>query len=200
MHELLNARKAPMKSKLLAAAVALCAVAGTAQAQTTYAIDPSHTFVTFEAVHFGASTNRGRFDKKEGTVQFDRAGKTGKVDLTIDMASINTGVAPFEGHLKSKDFFNVAEFPTAKFASDKFSFDGDKVTEVSGSLTLLGKTLPVTLKASRFNCFNHPRLQREVCGGDFETTIQRSQWGMNFGLPGIPDNVRLLVQVEAIKQ
>jgi polyisoprenoid-binding protein YceI len=190
-----------MKSKLLAAAVALCAVAGTSQAQTaTYAVDPSHTFVTFEALHFGTSTIRGRFDKKEGTVQFDRAGKSGKVDLAIDTTSVSTGVAPLDGHLKSKDFFNVAESPTAKFVGDKFSFDGDKVTEIAGSLTMLGKTNPVTLKATRFNCYQSPMLKREVCGGDFETTIQRSQYGMSYGLPGIPDNIRLLVQVEAVKQ
>ncbi|HEU4459005.1 MAG TPA: YceI family protein [Methylibium sp.] len=188
-----------MKSASLVLAALLAS--GAASAQTaTYAIDPSHTFVTWEALHFGTSTARGRFDKKEGTVQFDRAGKTGKVELTIDTASVSTGVAPFDAHLKSKDFFNVAEAPSAKFVSDKFSFSGDKVAEVSGTLTLLGKTGPVTLKASNFNCYNNPRLQREVCGGDFETTIQRSQWGMSYGLPGIPDNIKLLVQVEAIKQ
>ena len=59
----------------------------------------------------------------------------------------------------------------------------------------------VTLKASKFNCYQNPMLKREVCGGDFETTIQRSQWGMNWGLNyGFPDNVKLLVQVEAVKQ
>jgi polyisoprenoid-binding protein YceI len=68
---------------------------GGAQARgATYAIDPTHTFVSFEVSHFGTSTNRGRFDKKEGTVQFDRAAKTGRVEITIDMTSINSGVAP----------------------------------------------------------------------------------------------------------
>jgi polyisoprenoid-binding protein YceI len=183
-------------------AAALLSVSFGAQAQSaTYAIDPTHTFVTFEIDHFGTSTNRGRFDKKEGTVQFDRAGKTGKVELTIDTSSINTGVAPFNKHLQSKDFFNSAEYPTAKFVADKFSFNGDKVTEVAGTLTLLGKTHPVVLKANRFNCYDNPMLKREVCGGDFETTIARSQWGMNWGLDrGFQDNVRLVVQVEAIKQ
>jgi polyisoprenoid-binding protein YceI len=71
---------------------------------------------------------------------------------------------------------------------------------VAGTLTLLGKTQPVTLKAVRFNCFDHPRLKREVCGGDFETTIQRSQWGMGYAIPAIPDAVKLVIQVEAIKQ
>ena len=183
-------------------AAALLALAGTAaQAEpVSYAIEGSHTFVTFEALHFGTSTNRGRFDKKEGTVTLDRAAKTGTLDVTIETGSINTGTAPFDKHLRGKDFFNSEAFPTARFVSDKFVFDGDKVTEVSGQLTLLGKTLPVTVKGQRFNCYPNPMLKREVCGGDFETTIQRSQWGMVYGLPGIPDSIKLIIQVEAVKQ
>jgi polyisoprenoid-binding protein YceI len=184
-----------------AAAAALAAIATAPAHAATYSIDPTHTFVTFEVKHFGTSTTRGRFDKKEGSVSFDRAARSGKVDITIDVASINTGVAPFNGHLKSKDFFNVAAHPKARFVGERLVFDGDKVSEVTGTLTLLGKTLPVTLKASNFNCYDNPIFKREVCGGDFETTIARSQWGMTWGIDmGIPDNVRLLVQVEAIKQ
>ncbi len=183
-------------------ASALAAAAGlAAAAPATYAIDPTHTFVTFETLHFGTSTVRGRWDKKDGTVQFDRAGKTGKVELTIDMTSINTGVGPFNQHLSSKDFFDVATHPKATFVGDRFSFSGDKVTEVSGTLTIMGKANPVVLKATNFNCYMNPMLKREVCGGDFETTIQRSQWGIAFGLPAVaPDAVRLLVQVEAVRQ
>jgi polyisoprenoid-binding protein YceI len=188
--------------KLALITAALLSAASLAQAQSaTYAIDPTHTTVIFEAKHFGTSTNRGRFDKKEGTISFDKAAKTGRAEISIDTASISTGVGPFDGHLKSKDFFNVAEFPTAKFVGDKFSFDAaGKVTAVAGSLTLMGKTQPVTLSASSFNCYDNPMLKREVCGGDFETTIQRSLFGSTYGLPGIPDNVRLLIQVEAVKQ
>jgi len=186
--------------KRLLAAIAVVTLAAPAFA-ATYNIDPTHTFVTFEVDHFGTSTNRGRFDKKEGVVEFDPAAKTGKVELTIDTTSINTGVAPFTKHLQGADFFNAEKHPTAKFVADKFSFDGDKVREVSGSLTLLGKTQPVTLKATRFNCYLNPMLKREVCGGDFETTIARSQWGMDYGLKmGAADNVRLVIQVEAAKQ
>jgi len=192
-----------MKKTVIAtlAVIALAAV-GTAQAQSaSYAIDPTHTFVSFEIGHFGTSTNRGRFDKKEGAVQFDRAGKSGKVEITIDTTSINTGTEAFNKHLNSGDFFDTAKFPTAKFVSDKFVFNGDKVSEIPGTLTLLGKTNPVVLKATNFNCYINPMLKREVCGGDFETTIQRSQWGMGWGLNfGMPDAVRLVVQVEAVKQ
>ena len=187
-------------SALSFAAVAL--LAGTAQVHAAdYAIDPTHTFATFEIGHFGTSTNRGRFDKKEGTVQFDRAAKTGKVEVSIDTTSINTGTAAFNKHLQSADLFDAAKFPTAKFVSDKFSFNGDKVSEVTGTLTLLGKTQPVTLKSTGFNCYDSPMLKREVCGGDFETTIDRTAFGMNYGVDwGFPKNVRIVVQVEAVKQ
>ena len=189
--------------RALAAAATLAALSmGTAQAQSaTYVLDPTHTFVTFEIGHFGTSTNRGRFDKKEGTVQFDRAGKTGKVDLTIDATSISTGTPPFDKHLQSADLFNAAKFPTIQFSADQFRFNGDKVSEVAGKLTLLGQTHPVTLKANQFNCYQSPMLKREVCGGDFETTIDRTQWGMDYGVSfGMPKTVRLIVQAEAIKQ
>ena len=186
--------------KPIAAAVALAAALPVAQANN-YTIDPTHTFVHFEVPHFGTSTSRGRFDKKEGTVEFDRAAKTGKVEITIDTTSIDTGTDAFDRHLKGKDFFNAEQFPTARFVSDRFVFEGEKVRQVTGSLTMLGKTLPVTLKANHFNCYVNPLLKREVCGGDFDTTIARSQWGMDWGLNyGFSDQVRLVVQVEAIKQ
>ncbi len=190
-----------MKPIVLAVAAALAAPLAATASPVSYAIDPTHTSAMFEALHFGTSTNRGRFIKNSGTVVLDRAAKTGKVELTLDMSGISTGVAPFDKHLSGPDFFDVANHPTATFAGDRLSFAGDKVTEVSGQLTLRGKTAPVTLKAVRFNCYDHPMLKREVCGGDFTTTIKRSQWGINWGLQmGVADEVPLIVQVEAIRQ
>ena len=188
--------------KNVVVAAALAGATLLSQAQTaTYAIDPTHTFASFEALHFGTSTNRGRFGKNSGTVQFDRAGKTGKVELTLDMTGISTGVTPFDNHLKSPDFFDVANHPTATFVGDKFVFNGNNVAEISGQLTLRGKTHPVTLKAVRFNCYDNPMLKREVCGGDFETTLKRSLFGVNWGLNmGVSDDTRVTVQVEAVKQ
>ena len=191
-----------MKKTLIAMAAVSSMLATMAQAQSaSYALDPAHTYVTFEIAHFGTSTNRGRFDKKEGTVQLDKAAKTGKVEVTIDSTSINTGSAAFDKHLKSADFFDAAKYPTIKFTGDKFTFNADKVSQIAGNLTLLGKTQPVTLKATQFNCYTNPMLKREVCGGDFETTIDRTQFGMNYGLDwGFPKEVRLIIQAEAIKQ
>ena len=186
----------------LAAAAAATLATGIAQAEpASYAIDPTHTFVTFEISHFGAAMNRGRFDKKEGSVQLDKAAKSGKVEISFDATSVNTGTPAFDKHLQSADLFNAAQHPKISFVSDKFSFSGDKVSEVTGQLTLLGKTGPITLKANQFNCYQSPMLKREVCGGDFEATIDRTQWGMNYGVEwGFAKNVRLVVQVEAVKQ
>ncbi len=191
-----------MKKTILAAAAAAALFTSLAQAENaTYAFDPSHTYVTFEISHFGTSTNRGRFDKKEGTAQLDIAAKTGKVDVTIDTRSVNTGFDAFNKHLQSADLFDAAKYPTIKFSGDKFSFAGDKVSAIVGNLTLLGKTLPVTLKANNFNCYAHPMLKREVCGGDFETTIDRTAFGMAYGIDwGFPKDVKLVIQVEAVKQ
>ena len=188
-----------LRHTLVAALIAAPMLAAAAPA--SYAIDPTHTSVFFEALHFGTSTNRGRFVKNSGSVTLDKAGKAGQVDLTLDMSGISTGVAPFDKHLQSADFFDVANHPTARFVGERFVFDGDKVSEVQGQLTMRGKTHPVTLKAQRFGCYDNPMLKREVCGGDFETTIKRSLWGVNWGLNfGQADDVKLIIQVEAVKQ
>jgi polyisoprenoid-binding protein YceI len=190
-------------TRTLMAALALAVAAPmAAHAETaTYAIDPTHTSVMFEVLHFGTSTNRARFQRASGTVQIDRAARTGKVDLALDMTAINSGVAPFDKHLKSADFFDVDNHPKASFVGEKFVFEGDKVSAVEGQLTLRGQTHPLTLKAERFNCYNHPMLKREVCGGDFSATMKRSLWGVNWGLQmGVVDEVPLTIQVEAVKQ
>ncbi len=190
--------------RILRVAAALVGLSGVGPAwaePAEYALDPTHTFVMFEIDHFGTSTNRGRFDKKQGTVQFDRDGKTGKVDLTIDVASVSTGTPQFDKFLRGFELLDEATFPTVRFESDVFRFNGDTVSEVQGKLTMLGKTHPIVLKANRFSCYVSPLFRREVCGGDFESVIDRTQWGINYGLIfGFPRSVRLLVQVEAIKQ
>lgn len=188
--------------KTFFAATALLVCAGAQAQSAVYKVDPQHTRASWEAKHFGTSTNRGQWDKTDGEITLDKAAKTGKVDVTIDMASINTGVAPFNNHLRSPDFFDVANHPTARFVGDKFKFDGDKVVEVAGNMTIRGKTNPAVLKATLYNCFEHPRLKREVCGGDFETIIKRSAFDVNWGIAErfTSDDIKVTIQVEAIKQ
>ncbi len=191
-----------MRTSVFALAIAGLFATAVQAAPATYAIDPTHTFATFEIDHNGASTNRVRFDKKSGTVEFDRDAKAGKVEVVLEMESLSSGTAAFDKHLKSADIFNVAKFPQAKFVSDKFVFDGDKLKEVTGHLTILDKTQPVTIKANKFTCYPNAMLQkRETCGGDFEAVIDRTAFGGNYGVDyGFPKQVRLVMSIEAVKQ
>ena len=166
----------------------------------TYTVEPGHTFVYFEVVHSATSTTRGRFDDVRGTITLNQTAKTGHAEIVVDPASVSSGIVPFDERLRNADFLNAAVFPKVSFVGDGFTFEGDKITALSGVLTLLGKTQAVTLLATRFNCYENPRIKRQVCGGDFSTTIRRSAYGMSFGLPGIPDDVRIVIQIEAIRQ
>jgi polyisoprenoid-binding protein YceI len=163
-----------------------------------YETDPTHTFVTFEVKHFATSTVRVRLDDVTGSVELGADGQPGHADITIDMASVDSGTDAFDAHLKGDEFFDVETHPTAQFKSDDFQWQGERLAAVAGHLTLCGQTYPVTLTCHNFNRYDSPILEAPVVGGDFETTIQRSQWGVNWGLEmGIPDEVRLVIQIEA---
>ena len=168
--------------------------------QQVYRVDPDHTFVTFEALHFGTSTARGRFGRVDGTVMLDPEAGAGRTHIVVETTSVDTGVPKFDEHLRSEDFLDTARFTQATFASETFTFKGERLQSVSGMLTLMGTTLPVTLNAIRFNCYRRPATNADVCGGDFETTIVRSQWGMAWGVDrGVPDSVRIVIQIEAVR-
>jgi polyisoprenoid-binding protein YceI len=185
---------------ILAVAMAAAATVPAHGATTSFEMDPSHTWVIYEIVHFGTSTNRGRLPVKAGKVQLDAQSRTGKVEVTIDTTATASGVPALDKMLQGERFFRSSEFPTARFVAGDVRFEGEKPVELKGELTLLGTTHPVTLKSLRYNCFNHAMLKRDVCGGDFETTILRSRWGMGWGAHIVADEVRLLIQVEAVKQ
>ena len=185
---------------LAAAVIGLGLTTSALAAATSYELDPGHTWVVYEIVHFGTSTNRGRFPIKTGKVQIDVQAHTGQLDVTIDTSAPASGVPVLDRMMQGDNLFRSTEFPTARFVATDMRFDGDKPAEIKGELTLLGATHPVTLKSQRFNCYTHTMLKREVCGGDFETTIQRSHWGVGWGPHIVADDVRLLIQVEAVKQ
>jgi polyisoprenoid-binding protein YceI len=186
---------------LLAALLALSAVSS-AFAADTYAIDPNHTYPSFEADHFGGlSTWRGKFNKTSGTVVLDRAAKTGSLDIAIDANSLDFGHEKMNGHAKSADMFDVAKFPTATYKSKSITFNGDVPATVNGELTLHGVTKPVVLNINKFKCVMNPMLKREVCGADASATFNRADFGIDFGAKmGFNTETKLAIQVEAIKQ
>ena len=176
------------------AAAAVLLAAGTAQAQpVTYALDPTHTFATWEVMHFDTATIRGRFGGVEGSIKLDRAARSGEISVALDLTTLDTGIAPFDAKLRSNEFFDVAQYPKAWFVARRLEFDGDRLKSVTGELTLHGVSQGLTLVAKNFNCYEHPMLKREVCGGDFEGSLRRGEFGMAFGAPLVADRVRVLI-------
>lgn len=183
-------------TQLIAAAMLISAAPAFAQ---TYNIEPNHTYPSFEADHMGISVWRGKFTKTSGKIVLDRAAKTGTVDITIDANSIDFGHEKMNEHAKTKDMFNVAQFPTATYKGTSIKFDGDTPVSVQGELTLLGVTKPVTLTINKFKCIQHPMFKKEACGADATAEFKRTDFGMNFGVPRFAPEVKLAIQVEAIK-
>jgi polyisoprenoid-binding protein YceI len=187
-----------MKSLIIAATAIAAVLPARAQTQS-YTLDPDHTFPAFEIGHLGYSIQRGRFNRTAGRITLDSAAKTGSAEITIDAASISTGHPKLEEHLRSEDFFDVAKYPEIVFRAKEFSFQGDKVAAVKGELTMHGATQPVTLKAEYFNCADHPMTRKRVCGADFSATVKRGDFGIKTGIPLVADEVKLRINVEAIK-
>lgn len=181
---------------LLAAVMALASASALAQ---TYNIDPGHTYPSFEADHLGISVLRGKFTKTSGTVKLDRAAKTGTVDIVIDANSLDFGHGKLNEHAKSKDMFNVEQFPTITYKGKSIKFNGDVPVAIEGDMTMLGVTRPLTLTINKFKCIEHPMLKREVCGADASGGFNRNDFGLSYGTPRHLPEVKLAIQVEAIK-
>ena len=182
------------------AALALATVlAAPAHAADSYTVDPGHSFPSFEINHLGYSTQRGRFDKNSGKIVLDAAAKSGSVELTVDVASINMVVPALTKHLLSEDFFNVEKFKSMTFKSDKLVFEDDKLVAAEGSFTLLGVTKPLRLTVSHYRCGEHPMNKKAMCGADVSAIIKRSDYGMTKYLPAIGDEVKISASVEAFK-
>lgn len=168
-------------------------------APTSYSIDPSHTYAAYEVGHLGLSSQSGVFTKISGNLSVDEAAKSGNVDITIDAASLQTFFADRDKHLKSADFFNVEQFPTLTYKSDKVVFKGNKPAAVEGKLTLLGVTKPVTLQLVNVNKAKHPMTGKESWGANAVATIKRSEFGMKTFIPAVSDEVKLSIVLEASK-
>jgi polyisoprenoid-binding protein YceI len=195
-------KRAPVRRRLLSLAAmgagALAAAGGAAE-PSTYRLDPAYSFVHFEVLHFGTSTMRGRFGPLEGVVQLDRAARRGEVGLRIPTARVSTGLAVFDARLREDDLLASDAYPDAYFVARQFRFDGERLAEVRGEFILRGVSQALSLHARQFACRNDAASRREVCGGEFEGEILRSEFGATFGLPFIANRVRLLVQVEGVR-
>ena len=184
-------------SRFVMATVLSLSIAAPALAADSYTLDPTHTAVVFHISHFGFSTPSGKFMNSEGTLVLDEKNPaTSKVTVTIPIAMIDTGVAKLNEHLKTKDFFDAATYPTATFTSDKVDVTGKDTALVHGNLTLHGVTKPVTLNV-KLNKIGENMFKKQTAGFTATATLKRSDFGMTTYLPGLGDEVKLDIESEA---
>jgi polyisoprenoid-binding protein YceI len=186
-----------MKRTVLSALFAVASGLAFAAPQT-YNVDPTHTYAGYEIGHVGLSLQHGLFTQVGGTLTVDDAAHSGTVDVTIDAASLSTDYAARDKHLKSDAFFNVAKYPTLTFKASQLKYDGDKLTDVAGTLTLLGVSKPLTLHVTHFAHAKNPMSGKDSYGVNAEGWIKRSDFGMTTYLPAIADDVKLQITLEAI--
>lgn len=191
-----------MNKQLIALAFAAAAGVSASSAfaaPETFSTDASHSQATFEVNHLGFSTQRGHFTKSTGKVTLDLAAKTGSVEFSVDVKSLDMGMEKWTKHVLSDDLLASDKFPAITFKSTKLVFNGDAVVGAEGQFTLHGVTKPLTLAVAGFKCGNHPMNKKTMCGGDITATIKRSDFDVKYGLPAIGDDVKLIVPVEAFK-
>jgi polyisoprenoid-binding protein YceI len=185
-----------MKCRMLIAVMVLGAgwFTGATRADD-YKIDAVHSSVSFKVGHLGISWIHGRFNQVEGAFTID--GNSSSFGLTIKADSVDTGVAKRDGHLKGPDFFNAKQFPLITFKSTAVkAMDGGY--EVSGDLTMHGKTNPITLKllggkTAKFFGTQH-------IGFSTQLSLKRSDYGMDRLIPAAGDEVRIDISLEGMKK
>jgi polyisoprenoid-binding protein YceI len=186
--------------KQLAALTLLVAFATSAQAAPeSYVIDNTQTVANFSFSYLGGASQTHKFDKTSGKVVFDRAARTGTVDVSIDAASINTGLSLFNAKIQSEDFFDTARHPVITFKSSKMEIDGDQLS-LAGDLTIKGVTKPVSLAVTRFKCSPLSGIKGDTCVAHATVTVKRSDFNMGkFGFLASND-VTLNLAIGAVKE
>jgi polyisoprenoid-binding protein YceI len=186
-----------MKRIVLAPLAAFVCAAAFA-APVTYVLDPKHTYPSFSADHMGGlSVWRGKFTATTGKVVYDKDAKSGTIDVTVDLSSVDFGNAKLDEHAKSPEIFDTAKYPTATYSGKFTQFNASGPTEAQGTFTLHGVSKPLTLKIDSFKCMQSPMTHKEVCGADASATFDRSDYGVDFGKTyGFKMWVKLEIQVE----
>ncbi len=169
-----------------------------AQASETYTLDPYHTNLYWKADHFGFSKPSGKFATVTGNVTLDEAApEKSSVNVTVNTGSVVTGIDLFDEHLRADKFFNSEKFSTATFVSSKVEPTGKDTAKVTGDLTLLGVTKPVTLDVTLNKIGENPINKLKTAGFTATGVVKRSEFGMTYASPGVSDDVQLTIDAEA---
>lgn len=177
--------------------VSLWAVPAFAQ---TYQVDPVHTSLVFRVKHMNTAFVYGMFRDIKGTVVVDEANPArSSINLEVNADSVFTANEQRDNHLRSPDFFNTRQFPTITFRSTSIRRVNANTVQVQGNLTMRGVTRPLTATVNLTGKGKNPQ-GRDIIGFETTFTIRRSEFGIRYGLPGLGDEVRVMLSVEAIRQ
>ncbi|MFZ4156163.1 YceI family protein [Streptomyces pseudogriseolus] len=171
-----------------------------------YELDPAHTTIGFVARHAMVTNVKGHFKEFSGTLRLDGA-DPGKSTASLDVAmdSIDTGNADRDGHLRSADFFKIDEFPTMTFRSTKAEALGGDDYRITGDLTILGTTRPISIDLE-FNGAATDPFGNERVGFEGKAEILRSEWGLTWnaaletGGVLVSDKIKLNFDISAIRK
>lgn len=190
-----------MKNLFLSLGLFLAALSLPAGASAqSYAVDPVHSFFFFKVGHFGVGNVYGRFDAVSGTLAYDAAVPANdSLQIEVKTDSVDTNSAARDTHLKSPDFFNAQQFPTATFKSTSVKATGEKTFDVTGDFTLSGVTKPVVVPVTLIGLGKGPKGEPRI-GAEAKFTIQRSDFGIKTFLPAVSDAVELTIAIEGVQK
>jgi polyisoprenoid-binding protein YceI len=166
-----------------------------------FILDPEHTFPSFEIRHQNVSTMRGKFNRSRGQVVLDPQNPGDSlIEVVVDASSADTGHDELNRKLLGSNFFNTTRFPEIYFVSRDVTYQEGIPVSARGELTMLGVTQPLVLEIREFSCGRHFPSFRNFCGADVHTSLRRSDFGMNYGIPLIGDEVKLAIEVEGFRE
>lgn len=190
-------------------AVVLLASVGVVQAQDAltrdpaqvragaYTLDPEHSKITWSVNHMGFSTYAGQFAGAAGTLRIDpKAADRAQLEVTVKIDDVGSLNPALDKHLKSADFFDVANHPTATFRATKIVVTDKNEADIHGELTLRGVTKPIVIEAEFNQAGPNPMTKVYTLGFDGEAKIKRSDFGMTYAVPAVGDEVTLKIEAE----
>ena len=188
--------------KRITLTAALLGLSATAfAAPVSYKIDPTHTDVIATWNHLGFSTPSAHFGAVDGTIAYDAKDlKASSVKVTIPLSGLNAYSDKFDQHLRSDQLFDAAKFPSISFESTKVEAAGAGKLRVTGNVTVKGVTKVAVLDVTLNGQGVHPMAKRAAIGFNATTTLKRSDFGLDYAVPAVSDEVAIRITTEALAQ
>lgn len=192
----------------LAAGIGVASVSGTSPAPAAaaaesgaYKVDPVHSSIIFGIKHLGVANVYGRFNHPEGTFLLDGENPGNSViDISVKAENVDTANEGRDRHLRSPDFFSAREFPTISFKSTEVRRAGENSFEVTGDLSMHGRTRSITVTLEKTGTGTHPRSGAALMGFETRFTVNRMDYGISYMPDGLGHEVSMIVSIEGIRE